>query len=42
MAEGQEAFDRFQQAVKAVLRVSKTSLPPSPFKQDKEAVPAKG
>jgi hypothetical protein len=35
MVEGPEAFDRFQQAMKAVLRVPKSALPPSPFKQAK-------
>jgi hypothetical protein len=36
MHEGPEAFERFQQAVKSVLRVPKSSLPRSPFKQNKE------
>jgi hypothetical protein len=31
MLEGQQAFDRFQDAVKAALRVSKSEMPPSPF-----------
>lgn len=33
MIEGPEAFERFQQAVKAVLGVPKSALPPSPFGQ---------
>jgi hypothetical protein len=33
MHEGPEAFSRFQEAVKAVLRVPKSALPPSPFGQ---------
>ena len=33
MNEGPEAFERFQQAVKAVLKVPKSALPPSPFGQ---------
>lgn len=33
MHEGPEAFERFQQAVKAVLKVPKSALPPSPFGQ---------
>jgi hypothetical protein len=37
MSEGTEAFERFQQAVKAVLRVPKESLPPSPFKRAAKA-----
>ncbi len=36
MHEGPEAFERFQQAVKAVLRVPKSALPPSPFGQIKK------
>jgi hypothetical protein len=31
MIEGQEAFDRFQTAVKATLKVPKSAFPPSPF-----------
>lgn len=31
MHEGPEAFERFQQAVKAVLKVPKNAMPPSPF-----------
>lgn len=36
MIEGPEAFDRFRQAVKAVLTVPKSSMPPSPFGQRKK------
>lgn len=35
MHEGAEAFDRFRQAVKAVLRVPKSAMPPSPFSKKK-------
>ena len=31
MNEGPEAFERFRQAVKAVLKVPKSAMPPSPF-----------
>jgi hypothetical protein len=31
LIEGEEAFERFQEAVKAVLKVKKADLPPSPF-----------
>jgi hypothetical protein len=31
MIEGPEAFDRFKEAVKAVLTVPKSAMPPSPF-----------
>jgi len=41
MHEGKGAFKRFEQAVKAVLRVPKASLPPSPFNQAKHSQPAK-
>jgi hypothetical protein len=41
MYEGKDAFERFQQAVKAVMRVPKSSLPPSPFGKRKPAA-AKG
>jgi hypothetical protein len=33
MIEGPEAFARFQEATKAILRVPKSSLPPSPFRR---------
>lgn len=42
MHEGPEAFDRFQAAVKAVLRVPKSALPPSPFgRKGEEPQPSK-
>ena len=31
MIEGPEAFERFQEAMKAILKVPKSALPPSPF-----------
>jgi hypothetical protein len=31
MDEGPQAFERFRNAVKAVLKVSKSAMPPSPF-----------
>ena len=38
MIEGPEAFDRFQDAMKAVLKVPKSALPRSPFaRNDKPA-----
>jgi hypothetical protein len=33
MHEGPEAFTRFRAALKAVLKVPKSAMPPSPFKQ---------
>jgi hypothetical protein len=33
MIEGSEAFDRFRNAIKAILTVPKSALPPSPFKK---------
>ena len=39
MHEGKEAFDRFQDAVKAVLRVPKSAMPPSPFSQHQKQKP---
>lgn len=33
MIEGPEAFDKFRAAMKAILTVPKSALPPSPFKK---------
>jgi hypothetical protein len=35
MNEGPEAFKRFRRAVKQILSVPKSSLPPDPFKKQK-------
>jgi len=33
MIEGPEAYDRFKTAMKAILTVPKSAMPPSPFKK---------
>jgi hypothetical protein len=33
MIEGPEAYDRFKSAMKAILTVPKSAMPPSPFKK---------
>jgi hypothetical protein len=33
MIEGSEAFEKFRNAMKAILTVPKSALPPSPFKK---------
>ena len=46
MIEGPEAWDRFRVAMKAIITVPKTALPPSPFgkraKKTKKPTASKG
>jgi len=35
MIEGQEAADRFVAAMKAIIKVPKSAMPPAPFKKSK-------
>jgi hypothetical protein len=41
MNEGQDAFDRFRHAVKTVIAVPKSALPPRPHRLKKQAVKPK-
>jgi hypothetical protein len=41
MIEGQEAWDRFRNAMKAIIKVPKTALPPSPFRKKTKAARGK-
>ena len=46
MIEGTEAWERFRAAMKTIVKVPKTALPPSPFgkraKETKKPKPQKG
>jgi hypothetical protein len=41
MIEGPEAWERFRDAMKAIIKVPKSALPPSPFKSAKKKKKAK-
>lgn len=42
LQEGPQAFERFRQAVKAVLTVPKSALPPRPHRKKKNPTKRKG
>jgi hypothetical protein len=42
MIEGPEAFERFRAALKAVLTVKKSDMPPSPFGKRKKPTKPEG
>jgi hypothetical protein len=42
MIEGTEAWDRFRDAMKRIVKVPKAALPPNPFKQTKKPTASKG
>jgi hypothetical protein len=41
IAEGNDAFDRFRDAVKTVLKVRKSELPPRPTRKKKRSIDSK-
>jgi hypothetical protein len=41
MIEGPQAFEKFRDAMKVILKVPKTAMPPSPFKKWKKKVKAR-
>jgi hypothetical protein len=42
MHEGPEAFERFQKALKTIISVPKSTLPPRPSRTKKKAAKPKG
>lgn len=42
MHEGAEAFDRFQKAVRKIVSVPKSAIPPRPTRSKKKAAKPKG
>jgi hypothetical protein len=42
ITEGPEAFERFRKAIKTVIAVPKTALPPRPHRTKKKAAKPKG